>query len=46
MAVIEAFQGGNGEEARFARNPAYSTAQKVERGYLNTFEAEFWDKKD
>ena len=37
VAVIEAFQGGQWRGGQVARNPAYSTAQKVERGYLNHF---------
>ena len=38
VAVIEAFQGGQWRGGQVARNPAYSTAQKVERGYLNHLE--------
>ena len=35
VAVVEAFQGEQWRGGSGNRNPAYSTAQKVERGYLN-----------
>ena len=37
VAVVEAFQGEQWLKGQSYRNPAYSTAQKVERGYLNHF---------
>ena len=37
VAVVEAFQGEQWLKGSGYRNPAYSTAQKVERGYLNHF---------
>ena len=37
VAVVEAFQGEQWLKGSGYRNPAYSTAQKVERGYLNYF---------
>ena len=38
VAVVEAFQGEQWLKGSGYRNPAYSTAQKVERGYLNHLE--------
>ena len=38
VAVVEAFQGEQWLKGSRYRNPAYSTAQKVERGYLNHLE--------
>ena len=35
LAVIEAFRGEQWRKGEDYRHPAYSTAQKVERGYLN-----------
>ena len=39
VAVVEAFQGEQWRKGQNNRNPAYSTAQKVERGYLNHLES-------
>ena len=35
VAVVEAFQGEQWRKGSGFRNPAYTTAQKVKRGYLN-----------